>query len=61
MSCRYQPQRGEHLIVARAAGMQSAAGGADARRQQILDRRLAILLVEGHVPLAACMLLADGR
>src|SRR4029077_20618936 len=37
------------------------ARGADARREQILDRRLAILLVERDAPSTARMLLADGR
>ena len=55
-----QPQRGEHLIVARAARVQASAGGADALRQPILDGGLAILLFERDAPLAARMLLADG-
>ena len=56
-----QAQGGEHLIVARAAGMQAPAGRADARRQQILDRGLAILLFERDAPAPERMLLADGR
>ena len=39
--------------------MQASAGGADARRQQILDGRLTILLLEGDAPLPLRMLLAD--
>ena len=54
-----QAQRGEHLIVARAPGVQASAGRADSRRQQILDGRLAILLFERDAPFAARMLLAD--
>ena len=56
-----QAQRREHLIIARAAGMQTAAGRADALGQTILDRGLAILLVERDAPLALRMFLADGR
>ena len=56
-----QPQRREHLIVARAAGMQAAAAGTDARGQQILDGGLAIFLLERNAPVAARVFLADGR
>jgi len=41
--------------------MQPAAGRADALGQAILDRRLAILLIERDTPLALRMFLADGR
>src|SRR6266478_9191506 len=41
--------------------MQASAGGADARRQQILDRRLAVLLLERDAPSSARMFFADGR
>src|SRR3981189_649530 len=41
--------------------MQASAGGADARREQILDRRLAILLLERDAPRSARMFFADGR
>src|SRR5260370_32772966 len=41
--------------------MQAPTGGADARREQILDRRLAILLFERDAPDPARMFLADGR
>ena len=44
-----QPQRGEHLVVARAAEMHALAGLADARDQQILQRRLPVLVLELHV------------
>src|ERR1700676_4722319 len=40
--------------------MQASADGPDARRQQILDRRLAILLFESDSPFPERMLFADG-
>src|ERR1700687_2849509 len=40
--------------------MQASADGPDARRQQILDRRLAILLFESDPPFPERMLFADG-
>ena len=41
--------------------MQPAAGGADARGEQILDGGLAILLLERDAPLSLLVLLADCR
>src|SRR6202163_1062343 len=41
--------------------MQASADGPDARRQQILDRRLAILLFERDSPFPERMLFPDGR
>ncbi len=41
--------------------MQAAAGRADARREQILDGGLTILLLERDAPLPLRVLLADGR
>src|SRR5450631_3978460 len=40
--------------------MQAPADGTDARRQQILDRRLAVLLFESDSPFPERMLFADG-
>jgi hypothetical protein len=54
-----QPQRREHLIVARTSEVHALAGVADARDQQILERRLSILVLEPHVPFAARMLGCD--
>ena len=56
-----EPQGREHLIIARAAGMQAPAGGADPRRQTVLEGGLAILLIEGDAPAAGGMLGADGH
>src|SRR6266700_2817489 len=41
--------------------MQASADGPEARRQQILDRLLAILLFESNSPFPERMLFADGR
>ena len=57
---KVQAQGREHLIVARPARVQASSRRADALRQAILDRRLAILLVERDAPSALRVLLADG-
>ncbi len=54
-----EPQCGEHLIVARTAGVQTPAGRADAFRQQILERGLTVFMLEAHLPFAARMRIAD--
>ena len=46
-----EPQRGEHLVVARAAEMHAAAGGADARGEPLLERGLAVFVGELDLPL----------
>src|SRR5690606_36871087 len=50
-----QAQRREHLIVARASEMHSLARFADPRREQRLERRLSVLVLWRHAPLAACV------
>jgi hypothetical protein len=56
-----QPQGGEHLIVARAAEMDTPAGRSDARSEPAFQCRLAILVGELDVPQSTCMLLAERR
>ena len=55
-----QAQRRQHLVVARTAGMQTAAGGADARGQHIFDGGLTVFLVERDAPAALRVFLGDG-
>jgi hypothetical protein len=45
-------QRGQHLVVARAAEMHTPAGRADARREAFLERGLAVFVGEFDLPLA---------
>ncbi len=54
-----QAQRSQHLVVARAADVQPAAGRADRCGQPVFKRGLAVLLVERDAPFAACVLGAD--
>ena len=55
-----QSQCRKHLVVARAASVQTSAGCADARGQQVLYRGLAVLLFEGDAPCAGGVLRTDG-
>ena len=54
-----QPQRHEHLVVARAAEVDAPAERAELRRQQALERGLAVLVLERDAPLAARVRRAD--
>jgi hypothetical protein len=54
-----QPQRGQHLVVARTAKMHATAGGADARCQPLLEGGLAVLVREFDFPFARGMLIAE--
>ena len=56
-----QAQRGQHLVVTRAAEVQSPAGRADRGDQAILDRGVCVFVVQLDVPLAASMACADRR
>ena len=54
-----ESQRREHLVVARPARVQTAAGRAQLLREPGLERGLAILELEGDPPLAARMRRTD--
>ena len=54
-----EAQRREHLVVARPARVQTAAGRAQLLREPGLERGLAILELEGDPPLAARMRRTD--
>src|SRR5215472_8074160 len=51
-----QPQRGEHLVVARASEVNAPTGGAAACGQVSLERGLTVLVGELDVPRATCVL-----
>ena len=54
-----QAQRRQHLVVARTPEMHALAGFADTLDQHVLQRRLPVLVLELHAPLAARVRPAD--
>jgi hypothetical protein len=54
-----EPERGQHLVIARTAEMHAPAGRADTRRQPPLERRLAVFVGELDLPVAGGMFRAD--
>ena len=45
-----EPQRGQHLVVARPAEMQARTGVADRAREAALERRVYVLVLERNAP-----------
>ena len=58
-AAQVQPQVDRHLLVARAAGVQAAAGVADARDQLALDEAVHVLVVAVHPRRILAALLED--
>ncbi len=54
-----EPQRRQHLIVARASEVDARAGRADARGEMSLERRLPVLVVELDPPQSAGVLVGE--
>ena len=54
-----EPQRRQHLVVARAAEVQPPATLTDARGEQVFERGLPVFLIERDMPLAALMRSSD--